>query len=330
VKSGTGCFAVALVAGSFLVGGCNRDELGAAADDDPRVEIFSRGPVEVALTLDPSRVRLEKDVLLTVRITAPSSVDVEIPRLDERFQGFLLAESFSPEPVEFEGAITKQMVARLTPLLHEEYRIAPIVVEYSDGTTGRAKAQWFSTKPIVMDYVAVSSDRTGNDIQDELEPVWIHPPMRTVGVYALLVAALVCLAFLGWILLKRVHRRIRLMRMSPRERAIEELTDLLKRDLLAKNLVKTFYVELTMVVRRYIERQHAVRAPEQTTEEFLLAVTNDGRFTQKTVMKLRSFLESADLVKFAAYHPQSDAIDTSIDTARAYIETDDAVVGEQQ
>jgi len=112
--------------------------------------------------------------------------------------------------------------------------------------------------------------------------------------------------------------------MSPRERALEELAELMARDLVGKNMVKEFYLELTMIVRRYIERAHAIRAPEQTTEEFLAAVSSDNRFGQEVINRLRLFLEAADLVKFAAYHPESDAISRATETARSYVVTDAA------
>ena len=307
----------------FLFLGCSKDiERTEKHGDTAYIETFSHGPVEVTLTIDPPIVHLESDILLTVEITAPPQVAITLPRLDDRFQGFLLAESYDPESFSNADQITKQRIARLTPLLNKEYRIAPIVIEYTDGLSGQTESQWFSTKPIVLDHVAVLSNRKGNDIQDVLKPVWIYPPMRTVGLYTLLILALCCIAFIAWHLLKKVHRKIRLMRMSPKERALEELNELLKKDLIAKNMVKPFYVDLTMVVRRYIERQHSVRAPELTTEEFLKAVSSDNRFNIDTVKKLRDFLESADLVKFAAYNPESNAIDNSIRTARLYIETD--------
>ena len=108
------------------------------------------------------------------------------------------------------------------------------------------------------------------------------------------------------------------------------LAELLARDLVGQNRVKEFYVELTMVVRRYIERQHAVRAPEQTTEEFLAAAGRDRRFDAETVDRLKAFLEAADLVKFAAYRPPAGTTDTATSTAREYIEEDDRKVREKQ
>jgi hypothetical protein len=75
-------------------------------------------------------------------------------------------------------------------------------------------------------------------------------------------------------------------------------------------------------VRCYIERAHAVRAPEQTTEEFLAAVSRDSRFGPAVVERLRAFLRAADLVKYAAQRPEPAAVDQAVATARSYVETD--------
>jgi hypothetical protein len=67
-----------------------------------------------------------------------------------------------------------------------------------------------------------------------------------------------------------------------------------------------------------------VRAPEQTTEEFLQAVSRDPRFGAEVLARLRAFLQSADMVKFAAYQPGDDKTRQAVETARGYIEQDAA------
>ena len=82
--------------------------------------------------------------------------------------------------------------------------------------------------------------------------------------------------------------------------------------------VKGFYVELTGIVRRYIERTTRVSAPEQTTDEFLRATTDHPEFSLDKRSQLREFLESADLVKYAAFNPNEYDIQTAIDRARRF------------
>lgn len=112
--------------------------------------------------------------------------------------------------------------------------------------------------------------------------------------------------------------------MSPIERAMVELERLLKRNLPGKGLYKDFYIELTMVVRRYIERTHGIHAPEQTTQEFLLAAAKHPLFKHEVLVQLRTFLESADLVKFAGQEATLAMAEDATQKAKRYIEDDSA------
>jgi hypothetical protein len=110
--------------------------------------------------------------------------------------------------------------------------------------------------------------------------------------------------------------------MSPIERAWAELQRLLSRNLPGKGLYKDFYVELTMVVRRYIERTHGIHAPEQTTQEFLLAAAKHPLFKREVLAQLQTFLESADLVKFAGQEATLAMAEDATQKAKRYIEDD--------
>ncbi len=102
-----------------------------------------------------------------------------------------------------------------------------------------------------------------------------------------------------------------------------ELERLLERRLTEED-VKLYYVELTGIVRRYIERTTEIRAPQQTTEEFLREVSRRQTFPADESLRLKRFLESADLVKFAAYRPRGEDIDESLLRAKAFIGMDRA------
>ena len=106
--------------------------------------------------------------------------------------------------------------------------------------------------------------------------------------------------------------------MSPIERAWVELDRLLKKGLPGRGRYKDFYVELTMVVRRYVQRKYGIKAPHLTTEEFFEEIGARGMKSED----LRRFLESADLVKFAGVGSSSSVAEEAVRTARAYIERD--------
>jgi hypothetical protein len=176
----------------------------------------------------------------------------------------------------------------------------------------------------VLPVNAVTDKPVGDAPRTAIKPVRVPVSLKTLSGYvALLVLIAAVMALAIW-LIGRIQHQVRILRMSPKERALRELDLLLGRRWIETGHVKDFYVELTMIVRRYIERQHHVRAPEQTTHEFLLAISADPRFPEAVLERLKQFLEAADLVKFAAYQPDSHAVDSAVGTARDYLTTDAA------
>lgn len=307
----------------LALAGCGRPS-PEASPDSPRREEITWGPVQMSLTFTPPTVRLDEDLLLDMRITAPEGMEVDLPALEGRLQGLTIAGQFSQDPVTQDGRVTRGAQYRLTPVVADEYRLAPLAVTTRDARVEPPLATWFPTPPVVLATRPLVDGDPGTSLDMALQPVWVRPPARTVAGYLGLLAVLVALVALAWKWVRRAHQEAVLRKLSPRERALRELDELLRRDLLKQGLVKDFYVELTMVVRRYIERQHEVRAPEQTTEEFLIAISRDPRFGAEIMAHLSRFLESADRVKFAAHQPTQDATEAAIATARHYVEQDAA------
>jgi hypothetical protein len=73
-------------------------------------------------------------------------------------------------------------------------------------------------------------------------------------------------------------------------------------------------------VRQYIERRFSLMAPERTTDEFLAEVRNDPSLSGPHKELLSSFLQAADMVKFARYEPEQREIDQALSAARDFIE----------
>jgi len=309
---------------AILPAGCGGPEAVEDANTGPLVLDMSHGPVSLVLRAEPRVVNLSSDVILSVEITAPTEIEVASPNMEDRLKGFILNGVYTEQISERGGNRTTIHSARLTPVLSSEYRLAPMAIEYEDRSVSPPLKGWFPTRPMQFGAAPRSSGASRRDIQSDVDPVWIPPTFRSVALSAVGLLLLGALLVLAIRLAMKMRQQVQLARMSPRERALKELSRLLAKDLVSRDRVKDFYVELTFIVRRYIERAHAVRAPEQTTEEFLAAVTEDPRFGAGVVSILREFLEAADLVKFAAHRPPSQAVDAAVGTARDYIETDAA------
>lgn len=301
--------------------GCSKQEQISPANDTraPRVEKFSSGPVTVTLTFTPPTVRLDRETLLSINISTPTNITATLPAIESRLQGFSVAGAYDRQPETRKDRLTIERHVRLTPKIAPRYRISPMAITWT--RFGDSREQWFPTRSVVLESEPLVKD-TPSTLAGPQSPYWIYPDPLTILTYLGIAIGTLSLLYFAWRLFRRFRRAIILKRMSPRERALFELAELLDRGLIAKDRVKDFYFELTMIVRCYIERAHAIRAPEQTTEEFLIAVSKDPRFSREVVMQLRSFLNAADLVKYAAYRPERQSVDEAITTAKTYIVTD--------
>ena len=283
---------------------------------------LSNGDVAITLEATPDKVSPAEDLMLTLTVESPSHLAVTFPDLRDRFSGFSTAEDFVTEPVDANGRTRQTYRWRLTPEpAAKRYRLAPFAVTVQDKRSDTTNVSAFATHPVLFPDEGARPVVTG-DPEVSPAPEWIPPTARTVALW--IFALLAGLAALAAILygLTQLTRRVREYRMSPVERAMAELQRLLGRNLPGRGLYKEFYIELTMVVRRYIERMHGIRAPEQTTQEFLAAAADQPTFTPEVLAQLRTFLESADLVKFAGQEANSAMSDDATAKARTYIESD--------
>jgi hypothetical protein len=282
----------------------------------------THGAVSATVAVEPPAVSLDEPVLLSVTVRAPAGVKVTLPELGDRAWGFAVNNSYSPRPVTKNGARIWERKAMLTPLVAELYRIAPMPIVYVDTNDPAGESEWFPTEPIALETRPVYSADPGDSPRSEPALIGFMPSTRTVLLYIVTALFIIGLLVAAVWAARQIRREARLKAMSPGERALERLQRLMKSKLVEKNLVKDFYVELTMIVRRYVEEQHGIRAPEQTTEEFLQSITADPEFATDVVDRLKEFMEAADLVKYAAHKPSEEMVKTSLRTAVDYIRTD--------
>ena len=284
---------------------------------------LNQGGIELTVDSATKVVDPAKSMFLTVTLKANPSVKAELPDLRDRVVGFSLAEDFAEEPkTEKDGRQVQVVNWRLVPEpCAEVYKIKPFVV--GDAIGG----------PIYFESPAAREPVTGAmevKVSKDLPPLsW-----KLVGWVALGLTGLAALVACLWFAIRYVSRKVKEHRMSPIERAWVELDRLLKKGLPGRGRYKDFYVELTMVVRRYVQRKYGIKAPHLTTEEFLREVSSGKSQVSgltSNAESLRRFLESADLVKFAGVEATPEMADDATDSARGYLKTDStAVDGDRQ
>jgi len=280
-----------------------------------------RGPVRVTAEVRPARPRLSDEPMLTLTIDAEEGVTVEKPLFGTSLGKFAICGLREPLPKTDNGRVIIQQIYALEPTETGRLRIDPIPVAFTDRRSkGDGREYTIETEPLSIEVTSIVGDKTPklSDLRGPAAPIALAsgvPGWLGIALLVVFVAA----ALVVW--RKRCGRQekaVDAVVLTPDELANIELDKLVASGLAATD-VKQFYVALTSIVRRYIERTTGIRAPEQTTEEFLREIGKKQSFKQDVSMKLRYFLESADLVKFATHQPLSDDIDESVRRARLFI-----------
>ena len=276
---------------------------------------LNQGGIELTVDSETQVIDPAKSVFLTVTMKAKPSVKAELPDLRDRVVGFSLAEDFAEEPkMEKDGRRVQVVNWRLVPdPCAEIYKVKPFVVGEVIGG------------PIYFENPAAREPVTGAmevEVSKDLPPLSWKLVLSALG----LALSAGCVLALLWWLVKLCLRKVKEHRMSPIERAWVELDRLIKKGLPGRGRYKDFYVELTMVVRRYVQRKYGIRAPHLTTEEFFAELAKSSAQTVEQANKLKAFLDSADLVKFAGVEATPEMADSATDSARGYLKSDDTAV----
>lgn len=319
-------YGLALAVLPSLLSGCSpRPSAAPAPASSVRHEELTSGRITLTMDATPATVALDQPLFLTFTLSAPDSISATWPALDDRFEGFEVAGVYEAGSRSEKGRTRRDLKVRLNPLAAPEYRLKPMALSYVE-TNSPQVVSWIKTSPIVFKAEPLPP---ASELQPPAPPLPVNMAPREIGLILLALLGLLAILFFAYRLIRRLIRAVKLRQMSPRQRALLELDELVGRHLVEQGLVKEFYFELTMVVRRYIERGHGIRAPEQTTEEFLISAGADPRFPRESLEKLQAFLTAADFVKYANYHPAPDAVPQALETARHYVETDPADPGKE-
>lgn len=280
-----------------------------------------RGPVRVIVSLTPRQPRLSDEPVLTLTVEAEDGVDVMLPPFGSALGDFLIRDFHEPVPEFINGRQRLRQIYTLEPPRAGSVTVDPLTVHFLDNrSSGDGEKHTVETEPIRVDVQTMIADEAPSltDLRPSAGPVEL-PPSSGMSVWWTL--GLGCMAVTAaWLLVKRLRRR----RQEQPQRTPQELAEMEFRDLIARRLdesdVKEFFTQLTGIVRRYIERLTGIRAPEQTTEEFLREISGRPVFTREENQHLAAFLESADLVKFAGYQPDTAIIRDSTHKAKTFIE----------
>lgn len=313
---------------------CSGDREDTATIESKPIEVAAdaiaktteHGPVKATVKVWPSKPNLGDPIYLRLEIEAPAGIRLDAPFQDAgdqrlgRFHivGFLRDTQHGPD-----GKQHHEQTYTLEAQTSGKHRVPPLRIEMLDARDPKSPAQpqEILTEEVPLQIAPVDAALVGK----ELRPALGELPTTIGGTSWVLVLGIASGAMVlgaGSILLWRGlrARKKREQQRNAYEDAVAQLRELEHRGAPDAETADAWFVELSAIVRRYIEHRYDIRAPELTTEEFLDVATARPELRAEHRDMLRQFLERCDRVKFAGYRPDADESLATLSAARGFVE----------
>ena len=320
----------ALVA-ALLLAACAQDESPVrAARDGPTnhaasTRVTEEGPVKATVSLSPAQPRLGDPLSLSLSVEAEPGVTVEMPAFGEALGRFSILDFTPRQQLAPDGTTLASQHYTLQAPMSGKQRIPPLRIEFLDQRPGRPAASGDGYRELLTEglTVEIASVLPDGQVADVLRPARPPLPEQPHGFlmryWLWLTVGVVVLAGFGWGTIVWQRQQRKRARITAYDRALRRLADLERRGLPSGAEIDGWYVELSYIVRRFIEDQYGVRAPELTTEEFLQEAHRSAELSRAHRSLLSAFLERCDRVKFAAYSPAQDESRDALVLARRFL-----------
>lgn len=271
--------------------------------------------VSVKAEIDNAFMTIGDKVNFKVTVIHPKSARVLSINTDEALRDFEVKESrdFS---FEEKWNIHEGKNYVLTNYQLGEYVIRPVKIEYE--LNGKKKTA--ETNQLYLTIQSVGGEKDQNADIRGIKGVLKLKPLLWPWIILLLIATGGA-GFLYWrnyILRKRLMPDIEAPALPAHEEAYQALQRLQLSDLLARGEVKLYFLTLSEIVRRFLERRFQIHALESTTSEIMRALKKPVDPENRKIVQ--STLEMCDFVKFAKYQPGPQEVIQTNKTAHEIVD----------
>jgi hypothetical protein len=294
-----------------------------------------RGPIRFSVEVSPKDAWIGDPITVSLLAATPEDLEVQFPPADALGE-VNVRSSGEPESRPAQSGSTWKRTYVFDTLTAGTLEIPPLVMKYGRTAADGAETKFDNELALGTLKIDVRSALTSQDSMvapRDITGARGPTPAPWTWWQIMLLTAWSALALAAAASLLRVwQRRMRQSRrpVKPEEWALAALADLGKFDWIAADEARELYYRLTEVVRGYIESKFGLKAPEMTTEEFLVALARNRAALPYDTAKLGQFLEACDMVKYAAVSPRHEDAGDALSTARAFVHSTAAAVVQAQ
>lgn len=278
-------------------------------------------PIRVTVGVDRPTINVGDLINYTIHVDSDTNIPFSMPQFAENLGGFVIRDWKRPEPrINEKGRREQEHTYILETYLTGNYELPPASIRYQDSSGTNI----LSSTPVCVEVITVAEEGDlFSGIRDIKEPVELAEKASNRLKYWIIAISAAATAVVAITLLFALRRKRETSPVPPvpaHERAYEALRRLHALQLVDQGRIKEYYFELSIILRHYIENRFGLRAPEQTTEEFLQSIKSSDVFSSEQRGILKDFLKECDLVKFANYSASSTDAQRAHDVVVAFIE----------
>lgn len=286
-------------------------------------KVYERGPLTVHVRLDKSKMTIAETLLLELETTIEGNYEVQMPKVDSLLESFGIVDWGNlGSKLDLNNNVVSTYRYRLEPFLSGTYAVPAFTFEFYDANDAEGKKYELTTEPIDVEVTSLLGEQRGKLVIADIEDVVEMPKEASYWwVWAVCGVGVIPAGVAGLYYLRR-QRLAKLVRIfkPAHEIAYERLRLLVKDDLINTGRLKEFYERISDILRHYIEHRFELRAPERTTEEFLIELQWTDVLSASDKESVEEFLRHCDLVKFAKYSPTSEQVQRTFDLVKDFIE----------
>ena len=308
----------------FVCDGCKKDT--GAKSEKTEFEIdkdYQRGPLTVHIRADKAKMTIAETVLLELEAAIGPGYEVQMPKVDRVLENFGIVDWDNlGDRLDQNNNVVSIYRYRLEPFLSGTFPIPAFTFEFYDVNNPDENKYELTTESIDIEVTSLLGEQRAELVIADIEDVVRMPKEKSYWwLWALGIAGVTTVSIAVWVYLrqKRQAELIRIFKPA-HEIAYERLRALVREDLIKAGKIKEFYELISNILRHYIEHRFNLRAPERTTEEFLIELATTEVLPAADKEDLGEFLKHCDLVKFAKYNPAAEQIQKTFDLVKDFIE----------
>ena len=261
------------------------------------------GYSQVSSSVDSTEIKIGAELFYKIHVKTDSTTLVVFSE-EQTFQPLEMINSYSIDTTKKEGYYQLTKTYGLTQFDSGVYTIPKQKIRVGDTI--------FFTDSLQIQVYPVVVDTTKQKLFD-IKPL-IEVEKTSSNIWRTL--ALILLALLGiggglyWFIWRKkpMTEAEKIAALKPYERAKLALEKLDEERYFENEEIKTYYSDLTLILRQYLDEKVYEQSLESTTDELIfrlktLKAANQIKLSKETIQNIETILKRADLVKFAKSKP---------------------------